>query len=186
MKEVMRVTLPEKGREMRRVPRAFAKRITRVGGRNRYDEPMYRVVWGQDRMTWVGMQWEPKYGDHLWHLEKWVDSDFYGDRETWERTAVQTTYDGRMDILGPFPYRGDYEEVSSFAPVELSQTYADFLVGVIETSRHYGSSQRREALEKREAKKQSSWDRYADDVLDDAFPAFHGVPHVSQAKGVSR
>lgn len=173
-------------REIKEVPKAFADRLTRVGGRNIYGEPMYRVVWGQSRMAWIGPNWEPKYMDHVWHLEKWVPPSFYApDKETWERLYTHKLDGEWVEMLGPFPYRGDYEEVSSFVPVELSQTYADFLVNVMETSRHFGHEERRSAILKKENKKESDWDAYADDVLQDAFSPFHGAPYVSLShKGV--
>ncbi len=161
-------------RSIMEVPKEFAARMTRAGGRNRFGEPIYRVVWGWSRMGWIGRDghcWrEPKYLDNdKWILEKWQAPETYGDRQSWAKQFAD---------LGPFPSRGEYEFVTDFKPVALTSKVADFLVRVIEASANASSADRREALQAREAKKERDWDRWADDMLDDSFEAFHGVPHV--------
>lgn len=162
-------------RSILEVPKEFAARITRAGGRNRFGGPMYRVVWGWSRMGWFGYQgavWrEPQYLDRdRWILEKWVSPESYGSPQNWARQFAD---------LGPYPSRGDYEMVTDFPPMELNSKVADYLVNVIERSAAASSGERRAALEAREERKRAEQDRIDDDILEDGMRAFYGAPHVA-------
>jgi hypothetical protein len=51
----------------------------------------------------------------------------------------------------------------------------------IEWSRGLRSGERRAALDRRDAHEDRDYDSFADAVLSDAAPAFHGVPFVAVA-----
>jgi hypothetical protein len=56
----------------------------------------------------------------------------------------------------------------------------DWIVRAIEWRGGRGFRQRRGTIMAREARRACEWNRDADDLLDDAGPAFHGVPFVSR------
>lgn len=97
-----------------------------AGGRNWFGEPNYRIVWGWNRLGWIGGLWkdfsesgellreviELRYVPlHLpldrWHLERWMPPQMYGTPQSWYRE----TREAGIDSLGPFPQRGEYEHV---------------------------------------------------------------------------
>lgn len=97
------------------------------GPRNLYGEPIFRLIFGADRFTWVegqftdftesGLFIRRTYASRLmhkypkidrWYLEAWQPPEFFGSREMWE---AQTTSFENMELFrecGPYPSRGDY------------------------------------------------------------------------------
>jgi len=112
---------------MRPVPKYIDDFVTRVGGRNKYGEPMFRVLWEPDRLELVGGAWVDEHGTKKiemrralkydgkprWVLEKWMPPEAYGSQETWEYVnALQLdNFLPFLDIqiIGPYPFRGEYE-----------------------------------------------------------------------------
>lgn len=119
---------------MRSVPSEIEARITTAGGLNRLGEPLFRVVWGADRVTpnhgeWHGMKvkvdkdrevfldtnivetrMEPKYLPvECWHLECWCAPETYGTPDTWGKLGSEVVGEMTIDTAGPFPERGEYE-----------------------------------------------------------------------------
>jgi len=113
------------------VPQELQDRITRLGGRSPDGQPLFRVMRGCDRMTWMGGAWElydehhnrtetwigekcvTKYADAVnrYIFEMWLPPENYGTPEEWERQFT-LPFDGRrIRTLGPFPYAGEYELV---------------------------------------------------------------------------
>jgi hypothetical protein len=174
------------------VPKDVAAHLTRVGGRNLYGEPNYRLVWGPSRLEWMGGKFEakefggahvgvhrvPRYHADEWVLERWLSPLEIGSKEAWD--ARTERIDGHtVEPLGPYPSRGDYEAVTSFPPViELNMAVADILTQVVNRSRATRRADRAGAIRKRMEKKESEWSSWADDVISDAFPSFHGAPFV--------
>lgn len=150
----------------------------------------------------VELRYEPKYFPRdRWHIERWCAPEIYGSPEDWARATLEV--DGAQSIaaLGPYPSRGEYEHVFTLEGpqnefVQLTATIADRLARMIEASRALtgagnasvscsstratglpAGSQGREALYRREAARDRDYDSWADTLLSDAGPAFHGVPH---------
>jgi len=190
-------------RETHEAPAAICERIARAGGRNRYGEPNFRVVWGGSRLAWIGGRWvdrdahgnvvrevvelrqEPKYiPAERWHVERWMPPDAYGSPEEWFARTVETEDGIRIPALGPYPSRGEYEQCftledprGEFLP--LSAAACDWIVRAVAWSRRQTRRDGRQAIAAREARRERSWDRDADDLLDDAVPAFHGQAFVT-------
>jgi hypothetical protein len=61
----------------------------------------------------------------------------------------------------------------------LSATACDWIVRAVAWSRRQARGDGRQAIAAREARRERSWDRDADDLLDDAVPAFHGQAFVT-------
>ena len=191
-------------RESKRAPADVAARVSRAGGLNPYGRPNFRVVWGWSRLTWIGGKWTdrdpstgsilrevvelrrvPKYLPHdRWHLERWLPPALYGPPENWYANTVE--HDGGMAVpaLGPYPSEGEYEHCLTlegpggvFLP--LSASAVEWLIRAIEFSRSLPPGARRRALFDREAKKDTDYESWAYDKLDDAVPAFHAQPFVT-------
>jgi len=193
-------------RESKRAPREIAERLERVGGRNRYGRPNFRVVWGWSRLTWIGGKWtdrDPSTGAVLrevvelrrapkylpldrWHLERWLPPELYGPPERWyAQTAEREEGSAAAGVpaLGPFPREGEYEHCftlegprGEFLP--LSVSVVEWLVRAIEYSRAIPAARKRRALAEREEKQDREFEAWAWDLLDDAVPALHGQPFV--------
>lgn len=119
-------------REQHEAPENFQRMLELAGGTNIFGEPMYRFVWGQNRLEWVGGRWEdfdnsgvktrevielrqsPKYQSALfnpdrWYVERWYPPSWYGSPRAWAAKTIEIE-DGRcVPALGPYPSRGDYE-----------------------------------------------------------------------------
>jgi len=189
-------------RESKRAPEDVVERIRRAGGVNLYGRPNFRIVWGWSRLTWIGGRWTdrdahgnivreavelrrvPKYLPHdRWHLERWLPPAMYGPPEQWYEHTVEIENGLAIPALGPYPREGEYEHCltlegprGEFLP--LSASAVEWLVRAIEFSRGIPAGVRRRAALDREAKKDTDYEAWAYDRLDDAVPAFHSQPFV--------
>lgn len=115
-------------------PDAWVKLLESCG-KNRYEEPEFRMVWGPERMEWRGgnhadfdangtllrrkaeMRLVPKYGTKPhWILERWLSPELYGTPENWRIQNLDM--ETGLLILGPYPSRGEYESCFRFADVD--------------------------------------------------------------------
>lgn len=180
--------------------------MARAGGLNRLGEPNFRVVWGGSRLAWIGGRWtdrdahgnvireaielrrEPKYVPHeRWHIERWMPPEAYGSPELWRRQTTEIEDGIAIPALGPYPSRGDYEHCFTLAGtrgefIPLSPAACDWIIRAVEWSRRQPRSSSRTAVTARELRRAREFDRAADDVFDDAVPAFHQRPFVSLAR----
>jgi hypothetical protein len=105
-------------------PQEFQDRLTDIGGVNRYDDPNFRIVWGQggqpECLYRSGGHWHSDtessfkgYRDLLvgggtpsWCLLQWEDATTYGTPESY----YVSMYDEEtgMQDLGEYPYSGRY------------------------------------------------------------------------------
>ena len=102
---------------------------------------------------------------------------------TWYAQTTEVEDGIRIAALGPYPSRGEYEhcftlESASGEFISLTPAACDWIVHAIEWSRKQPRRELRGAIAAREARRALRWDRDADDLLDDAVPAFHGAPFV--------
>jgi hypothetical protein len=119
-------------RETYEAPAGMQRLLELAGGRNRFGDPFYRLVWGWNRLEWIGgritdlddagktirevieLRQEPRYQSVLfnpnrWYIERWYPPEWYGSRRSWEVKTIEIE-DGRsIPALGPYPERGDYE-----------------------------------------------------------------------------
>jgi hypothetical protein len=185
-------------RETHEPPEAICERIARAGGMNRFGEPNFRVVWGGSRLAWIGGRWvdrdahgnvireaieqrqEPKYiPAERWHIERWMPPEAYGSPEEWLARTTEIEDGIRIPALGPYPSRGEYEHCFTLEDargefVPLGPAACDWIVRAVEWARRQSRRNGRAAIASREARRERDWDRSADDLLDDAVPAFHG------------
>ncbi len=192
-------------RETHETPESVARALRLAGGINRYGEANFRAVWGWNRLTWVGGKWEdrdehgvlirevmqlrqaPKYlPTDRWHIEKWCPPELYGSPAEWYAATLEFEDDLHCGVpaLGPYPARGEYELCFTLQGpagefVQLTPTVAEHIARVIEHCRGLPAWRRKRALEERDARAERDYDAFADAVLADALPAFHGLPFVT-------
>jgi hypothetical protein len=187
-------------REIHEAPASVQERVSRAGGANRYGEPNFRVVWGGARLAWIGGRWTdrdahgnvvrqaielrrvPKYlPEDRWHIERWMPPESYGSPDDWCAQTTEVEDGIRIPALGPYPSRGEYEHCFTLAGqlgefIPLTAAACDWIVRAIEWSRRQPRRANRAAIASRESRRANDWERTADDMLDDAIPAFHAHP----------
>lgn len=190
------------GREAKRTPAWAQEEVTRAGGRNRFGEPNFRIVWGWSRLGWIGGEWEdrdeagekfrqvtelrrvPKYFPFdRWHLERWLPPEAYGSPEEWYRGTVERSGAEWIATLGPFPDRGEWEHCltlqtpgGGFLP--LTPGLCRQMVLAIERSRSLPGAERRAALQRAAERRERDYEAHVDDVLWNE-PRFHAQPYVT-------
>jgi hypothetical protein len=192
-------------RETHDTPAGISERLLVAGGTNLYGEANFRVVWGGSRLTWMGGRWTdrdengkviretietrrvPKYLPvELWHIERWMPAESYGSPEQWEAQTTEVEDGIRILALGPYPARGEYEHCFTLASAQgeflpLSPAACDWIVRAVAWAKRQPRREQGGAIAAREARRDRDWNREADDMLDDAVPAFHGAPFVGCA-----
>jgi hypothetical protein len=189
-------------RERREPPARLVELVNRVGGRNRFGQPNFRVIWGRNRTCWIGGKWEDrddegnlvriayelrefyKYPDlDCWHIERWCPPEAYGSPEGWEELTAEVEDGHRILALGPYPARGEYEH--SFAvkhpltrrPLELTATVCEQVIQAVHLSRQFSANERRLAIlaadERSERRAQAR-----DEAVLWNDPSFSGQPYV--------
>lgn len=172
------------------VPESLKIRLLSAGGINRFGEPNFRVVWGEDRETWIGGEWVdtddsgnelrrvaecrkvPKYvPNDRWYLEKWMPPEHYGSPEAWDKYQVEVVDGESIPALGPYPSRGEYEMCyclqhdGEFAPLEPAAI--EEIVRMIRTGEAASRADNRAAIFRKEEKRAKDYDNFCMDVLND-------------------
>jgi len=190
-------------RETHGTPEAVAHRLGRAGGSNRFGEPIYRAVWGWNRLAWIGgkfedrddhgvllrermeLRKEPKYpAVNRWHIERWLPPEAYGSPRAWYAQTIERENGISIPALGPYPSRGEYEHCFTLEGprgefIQLTPTAAEHIARAIEWSRKCPRSAKRRQLYERESREERTYENWAYDLLDDAVPAFHKQPFVT-------
>jgi hypothetical protein len=93
-------------------PEEFQQRLTDAGGVNRYDEPNFRIAWGQTETIrtagWDGYKDTLiAFNDPSWQLMQWVAPELLGTPESW----YVTNHDEATGfcLMGEYPYSGNYK-----------------------------------------------------------------------------
>jgi hypothetical protein len=192
-------------RETQEPPACVQYRLMRAGGLNRFNEPNFRVVWGWNRLAWIGgkfedrnasgdllrsvveLRQEPKYADvNRWHVERWLPPEAYGSPRQWYAQTIERADGISIPALGPYPHRGEYEHCFTIQGlrgefVQLTPTIVEKIAEAIEWSRGRSRAKRRERLYERESRNDNAYESWAFDLLDDAVPALHGRSFVTVA-----
>lgn len=175
-------------RETYEPPLDVRERMARAGGLNWLGEPNFRVVWGGSRLAWVGGKWTdhdanghvvrscselrqiPKYlPTDRWHVERWMPPEAYGSPDNWWMQTMDS--ESGIPALGPYPSRGEYEHCFTLQGakgefISLSPAACDWVVRAVEWARRQPRTAKRTALEAREIRRESNWERTADSFLD--------------------
>lgn len=177
-------------------PQHFQDRLTRTGGRNRYGAPNFIIVWGQSWTVRRGGIWND--GEHYfkgyrdevedkrpcWVLKQWNAPELYGSPALW--FAQNRDENSGLQILGDFPWRGQYETVQPFVwtgivngrlvveRMPLNAMIVDMVIPVVIQCKTVALWRRKLALEEMEARKDKERTRKIEDARHDAQMAFKG------------
>lgn len=181
-------------------------------GRHRYNGPNFRIIWGPQRMEWVGGLWIdrdangivlrrvpeerqiPRYSvsKPRWIVEAWLPPEYYGNPESWaEQTQARDPDTGEILIgiheMGPFPSEGDYEQCFTFEDdkgnaYEPTVRMLEILTWCIINSRGFSTKLRVNAIRERIANNEEARKKLAKDIADDAMPAFKGSMFTGDSK----
>jgi hypothetical protein len=174
---------------MRKVPPHIEEFVTRIGGKNRFGGPNFRVSWGPDRLEKVGVAdlhengqltfgavYQRKYKPTpTWILEKWLPPEKYGSSKRW---AIEQAYDldgikdTRHMILGQYPHRGDYEHCYDIHG-QLYFASLEKMIRMIIGSRGVTAAQTKAARLAIEEKKRADFKTRMSEMYKDAAPAFY-------------
>src|SRR6266850_2223812 len=115
-----------------KVPDRIQNRIAKIGGMSPDgNRPLFRMVWGRERLTVIGGAWKkydsngneigevteerwvPKYPNALdrFIIEMWCPPENYGTPEEWDRSFREFINGKFINVLGEFPRMGEYELV---------------------------------------------------------------------------
>jgi len=190
-------------RERHEAPESVLRRLEMVGGVNRYGEANYRVVWGWNRLAWIGgkfedrdekgelvrevveLRREPKYAAvNRWHVERWVPPEAYGSPKEWYAQTVERANGRNVPALGPYPERGEYEHCFTIQGpggefVQLTPAIVEHVARAIEWARGTPKAKRRERLYERESREERAYEGWAYEMLDEGVPAMHGQSFVT-------
>ena len=183
------------GRERYETPESVAERLKGAGGVNRYGEANYRVVWGWNRLNWIGgkfedrneqgslvrevveLRQEPKYPQvNRWHVERWVAPEAYGSPRAWYAQTVERNDGISVPALGPYPERGEYEHCFTLEGpggefVQLTPTIVERVARAVEWSRGVGRAEQRAGLYEREERKEREYDEWAFELMSEGMTA---------------
>ena len=179
-------------------PQEYADFLARIGGKNPFGEPNFRLVWGQTRTRVIyGQADGGKCGAHVkfkyhgipaWHLEQWKSPIEIGcaSREDWYRDTWQP--DVGLHLMGDFPSRGDYDScpIALYTKNVVNKTLVidamplnyrmlEFLVPVIQSERELSWQRRRAIVQDQEDKAKKERARIAEDIYRNGSPAFGGA-----------
>lgn len=176
------------------------------GGLNPLGEPMYRMVWGEARLSWMSgffvdtdehgnflrrvadRRLEPKYPKRdRWHLEVWLSAEKYCGCSP-EEFALRTSQYEAGHAIEPFPYpsRGEYESIKACEDLEGNkmEPSASWITHAIDLHKARLLLSRAERQAENEAIAQRTRrdiDNQKDAILDDVSRAFGGVPNTLHA-----
>ena len=115
---------------MRECPAWFQAELTRIGGVNQYDEPIFKLVWSTTEQMTVGGRWPDGFegyakaplipGEPCWALMVWEPAEVAGgsfERWEWDFRDEET---GLLDI-GGYPKYGAYRLLQRFIHREIVQ-----------------------------------------------------------------
>jgi hypothetical protein len=190
-------------RERHEAPAGVAERLTAAGGLNRFGEANYRVVWGWNRLAWIGgkfedrdehgrllrevveLREEPKYPQvNRWHVERWTPPEAYGSQRAWYAQTVECADGKSVAALGPYPERGEYEHCFTVEGpggefVQLTPTIVEHVARAIEFSRQLPKGTRRQSLYARAAQEELGFEKWAMELLDAGAPGGERQPFVA-------
>lgn len=104
----------------RECPEWFQDRIARVGGRNKYGQPRFKLVWGQSETMrdggyflkdgFEGYRDVPSLGgEACWALMMWEPAEKFGSPWRWYKDNTDEITG--LVTLGQYPYQGRYRVI---------------------------------------------------------------------------
>lgn len=174
-----------------------------AAGFNRFGDPNMRAIWGWNRLDWIGGKWadhdhagtliretigvrrEPKYfPTDRWYIERWRPPESFGSPTLWYAQTTEWVDGISVPALGPYPSRGDYEHAATLETrvggfLQINPNIARYAAQRLEFIRAMRRRSLHEVRSEFVHKQDKDYDSFADSVLTDAVPAFHGMPHAT-------
>ncbi len=164
--------------------------MTRFGS-NPHGENRFRLILAASRRNLVYGQWNgagmprakwvqtyPQYSaGNGYVLEEWLDAfSFTGV------TAEQWGADSQLNILGPYPHRGEYVMIGNdaFNPAD---TNIEKLITLVHASDRYSWAEKLAACRNQATKEEIERSCLRDAIIRDAFPAFGHAPFSQLSTG---
>ena len=180
------------------------RRITSKGGLAPNGQPLFRVIWGADRLTVVGGEWNKydnqgnltgtiteeklcvKYpqAENRWIMEMWTPPENYGSLIEWELRTVVNINGKKINQLGPYPANGEYEllkviETPRGKFVPLTATVCEAMIAVAVLNRQLPTEIRMKAhREAQEAMERSKEYHRVELIEQHSRPNWAKNPHV--------
>jgi hypothetical protein len=92
-------------------PPKYQQALVEKFGLNRFDEPNFRIAWGDTETTIVaglsGYEERLLSSGACWKILRWNPPECYGSPESWYLENYD--YDTGLCLLGPYPEKGRYE-----------------------------------------------------------------------------
>ena len=180
-----------------RCPEDFQARITAAGGVNCYDEPNFRVTWGQTETIRGGGVWDvpglegiqhyrgyrdvlADGGEACWNLMQWMPPEFWGTPAAWYMAGYDMSCG--LQVLGEYPYRGRYLTIFPMKDMPLSSFIVDLLIPIVIWSKQITEEQKKAVIAERKARSEEAQVSQIEDSLRNAFPA---LGEIRSAAGLS-
>jgi hypothetical protein len=161
-------------------------------GLNPFGENRFRIILAASRRSLVYGQWNgagtprAKWVQTYPHLsatetyvlEEWVDAFTF----TGGVTAEQWNSDSQLNILGPYPHRGEYQMCGNtgFDP---AQTNIEKLIRLVHASDRYSWSEKLVAARNQATKEEIERKHLRESIIRDALPAFGHAPFSQLSTG---
>ena len=168
-------------RESKKPPIEYVEFLVRIGGRNPFGKPNFRLVWGESatNVVWGQLEGGGK-GQHVklryagiprWNVEMWKPAEVFGSPESWYADSYDPV--SGLHVCGDYPFQGDYCHHTRLH--SLNFAILEELIPKIDKARGMTFAQRKAIIEaEMEAEKQARLKRGEDAYLD-ATPAFGGA-----------
>lgn len=176
--------------------REYVEHINYVGGLNRFNQPNFKIVWGQNETDVVyGSDENGRTGRHIilkhggvpaWFIDCWKPPECFGTPEVW----YALTWDWELDVpkIGEYPSRGLYmpapfnlfvkkveNNVLTFDAMPMTHWLIDLLVPNLLKEQESTFLQRKTAIQNRMLAERQRAAQIAFDCYLDARPAFGGA-----------
>lgn len=168
-------------RESKTCPPEYAAFLERVGGRNPFGEPNFRVVWGESATNTIWGQMEGgSCGQHVklryggiprWNLEMWKPAKLFGTPEEWYEKSHDPV--SGYHICGDYPFRGAYSHHTRLHALNFA--ILEELIPKINKARGMTFLQRKAIIEAEMEAERKERERIGRDAYLNATPAFGGV-----------
>jgi hypothetical protein len=168
-------------RESRECPQEYRDFLLRIGGKNPYGRPNFRLIWGESATDKIWGQLDGGYcGQHIklryrgtsqWILELWKPPEVFGTPEQWYAESYDPI--SGYHVCGDYPFQGDYCHHTRLNA--LNFRILEELIPKIDAARGMTFFQRKKLIQaEMEAEKRESR-RIIADAYRNATPAFGGV-----------
>lgn len=158
-------------RDVRPYPE-WSLHLKRLGGLNRFGDPLYRIVWG-----WSRADYYPNPLRSFFHFERWLPPEMFGSEESWEAMNREDEENGNHDLASPYPRKGMYFWIWTCRLPD-GKPYLDYIEAVYVRSRMKVNRTRQEVIE--EGRAQRIHDKVVDREYKRRILAEHGVLEISE------